>query len=63
MGKDLDMDDPRKYYLDIFNSVRSHVDGSALEFIESLYEFWITIGFLTKKQENALMKFYDNVKH
>lgn len=59
-NKTIDNDDPRAETLNIFNVVREKVTGEPSDFIESLYEFWINKGFLTKKQEQALMKFYYN---
>jgi len=59
-NKTIDNDDPRAETLNIFNVVREKVTGEPSDFIEFLYEFWINKGFLTIKQEQALMKFYYN---
>jgi len=45
----------------MFELVLKRVEGQkAEEFINSIHSFWKRTGFLTKKQETALRKFYDN---
>jgi len=43
----------------IFDVLLSKVKGGAREFIESVYQFYEKNGYLSQKQEAAILKFWE----
>jgi len=47
---------------EMFEVCLPKVKGPPREFLQSIYRFWGENDYLTRKQESALRKFYDNIK-
>lgn len=47
--------------VEMLDTCMNHLEGSALEFIESLNDYYEKNGKLTEKQIDALTRFHDNI--